>query len=185
MKKKETPRLKDFSQLNYVPIYSAFQRAYQLAQLGGFSMGIFYPKGLEREEEHKRSINQLLAAYGFYSIASQGADIFIEINTLTWEELQAAFSKGYETMEDTRTLYKKALEYKLPPFELDQASEALLSSAWGRMQFTTYDFKVISKLAQNIARLNFNESIKVEHIAEAVMLRCKPDLELYQPFINS
>ena len=107
--------------------------------------------------------------------------LFCEIVKLDFESI--TYSKSRETIEDVLKRVNKAKSVVVKD-ELCQSCEALLKTGYVHLNLSEHQLSVVIKTAKNIAKLDNSNTIRPEHMAEALQYQACSYSECLQTLEN-
>jgi hypothetical protein len=155
---------------NIVMLWCNLSRVYEIAKLGNHSIRVvFDPEYIEGFDDYK-------AIKKFYSDVkfSSTGDIICEIT----KPYDYNDSRG-ETKADIRIRVEQAKLYITPEYIKTDAIKTLMKTAINRLQMSLQDTQQVEAIAMTIAQLANTETVRIEHIAEAIQYRaCREDIAI-------
>jgi hypothetical protein len=163
-------------EISIIGLYANISRVFEIATVGNFTMSFCYYSDKEDVERtvNPRDIKMIADYYGINPVTE--GDLLVEVTRPSFDDIQASMIRNFETMEDLNARIAKAKETIEPAIStLNEVCLSLLASAYERLNISVYHVPMIFKIAQTIARMAQSETIRVEHIAEAIQYRALLD----------
>lgn len=162
--------------INVIGLHCNVGRIYEIHKVGGHSVSFCYYSDSEDKERsvNPKDIKMIAEFFGIEPV--KDGDIQCEIVRPSFDYVLASINRKYETMEDINTRIETALKFPLPELStIEDGSYTLLKTAYDRLNLAVYEVELIQCMAQTIARMDYSDRIKVEHIAEAIQYRAGND----------
>ena len=156
------------SNLNLIGLASNISRGYEIARAGKHTIKIVLPKN---SHIPLQDISIFSEFYGI-DTAPINPDIIMELAYDPADLVRILNDNRFETLEDINKRADLVLStHDNIDTNLCKSSKALLKTACERLEFGVNDVIKILAVSETIAKLSKSETIKVEHIAEAIQYR--------------
>lgn len=158
-------------EINLIGVSANVARAYEIAQVGGHSISFAY---FSDKDDTERTVNpkDIKLMLNFYGLtASIDGDLIVEVIRPTFDDILAAKSGRFETLDEIMERVNKAKAFPRPPLDLNSVCMSLFKIAYERLGLSLYEVEIINRVAQTIAQMAFCKEIKPEHVAEAIQYR--------------
>jgi len=184
MKNKPTFTQRNDCQISFIGLHVNISRVFEIASVGSHSITFAY---FSDKEDKERSVNPVDIAllceyYGINPV--KNGDLIAEITRPNWDMVKSAMTRNYETLADIQERITTAKKFKRPDFNtVSEGSMALLGTAYDRLNFCLKDVELIKDISRTIAQMAYSDTIKVEHIAEAIQYRAlldEPQVKIYE-----
>lgn len=146
--------------LNLIGYWVYLSRAYEIALLGNFTIQIVFDK------EYTQGFDDYQKIKDFYSKVDfiKDGDLVVEITEPNYDQDLSQ----YETITDIHLRVENAKKNIKPNNKLNDASKLLLKTATQRLNLSLDSREKVIEIATIIAQLEGKDSIRIEHIAEAI-----------------
>ena len=156
-----TPKLSLIDSMkNMIGLFINLSRAYEIALLGNFSIQVVFSKEYTTGFEDYQKIKEFFNKVQF----SPKGDLTVEIIRPDIRD-----NVRYESIEDIHQRVEAAKDNQKPTeFVSQQTCDALLKTAFERLELSIESHERIKKIASVIAQLEGKSKIETHHLAEAI-----------------
>jgi hypothetical protein len=166
---------------NIIGIWPNLFRAVEVAKTGNFSISVWFDK---QEYPNAESDYQTIKDFckGWFDNFSKKGNINIELT-----KPPASFfenEKHFETIADIEKRIVKSKLFALPVWKPDIGTKQLLKHAIEKLDLSLSQIDLIEKMSVVIAQMDFSDSVRAQHVAEAIQYSFVYDSENKTNFEN-
>jgi hypothetical protein len=162
-------------------IYYNVSRVVEISKVGNHSISFVYLKDTDNEHKVKESDIKLISEYFNVKPCING-DLLCEIVRPDWSCIELAIFRDHETLSEIDSRIETAKKYKRPDIKtMSTACYSLLGTAYDRLNLSVSDIDIIRNISATIAQMGYSDTIRLEHIAEAIQYR-SIDLNEYKKY---
>ena len=162
---------------NITQYWPNLSRAYEVALAGGHTISLFYDS-----QSYPNAVEDLpLILKNFTGVTfKNNGDILVElykpdsIDKLDFPESIESIVKRVEIIKD----------FEVVDTKITTASQSLINTAYDRINLSVSRVENVMKVAKTIAKFGKSDSIKIEHIAEAIQYSYIFDEDTMKPLIQ-
>jgi hypothetical protein len=164
----------DYLPENFLHCFPALHRAVEVSVISGLYIKPFKS---HNDISNDTIFGNLHACRIRHRLSMEG-DILVSVDNPGFSELRnnrnvIDLDKFWEDLDNLANNYTAPSKIHSPG-----AFDALLRTAYERLDFSIYDYKIVLQIAQAIAYLDKSDQIKTEHLAEAIHYRTiRPNTE--------
>lgn len=185
MKTKQIDKTATITDINLVGLHCNISRAYEIARTGGYTISFAYYSDKEDRERNinPKDIKYFIDFFNIPNLVCEEGDLIVEFLRPRWDDIKSCMTRKYETLEDIEIRIRQSLQFKKPSFDtISEGSLSLLGMAYERLNLSLIDVQIIKEVSCTIAQMAFSDTVKVEHIAEAIQYRAlldEPQVKIY------
>lgn len=153
---------------NLIGLAPNISRAYEISKLGNHLMAIVpaeHPEGLNTFE---KDIPLICQFFDVVNESKESADIIVEYCTDPDSIMAVAVGRKFETLEDVNDRIEQAKGNPDPELSFPTSMRSLLNSAVNRLNLSFRQTRSICEVSKTIAKLDGSDTVKVQHLAEAI-----------------
>lgn len=144
---------------NLVGLWVNLSRAYEIALLGNYSIQVAFDKEYKQGFEDYEQIKLFYKGVDFV----KDGDLIVEIYKPEYND-----KINYETRSDIISRVNSVRQMPIPKHFSSGACDSLLKTATERLDFSLKTTEKVKKISSTIAQLAKSETIRPEHVAEAI-----------------
>ena len=159
---------------NVCGIFSNLSRVYEIALLGDFVIKIHKGNNIDGDSLSDEDIKFIIKFFShnvniFSNNFEQYTVLNLELNKPDLSELFSSYKKNRsESINDIISRVETAKKNEKPEFKLNEAGYALFKTAYQRLNLSISECEAIAETACIIAQLAGSNTIRIEHLAEAI-----------------
>jgi hypothetical protein len=147
---------------NIISLWRNLFRAIEIAKVGNYSISVYFDSDYKNGFDDYESIKNFCKGW-FNNFVSDG-DIKIELS----KPYDYVTYINTDTLESISNRVLNTLNFKKPEIILCDVSKELLKTSTRRNDFSLRQVENIKEISATIAHIELSETIRVEHVAEAI-----------------